>query len=199
MNNELQEFYKNALVGSLCEPLCDEYKAKWRACGSDKWKLVALSLNQQAIPYVASYCNKGKGVSKKFILSEFGEYINGFTIQDADDIRGYTYGLFVDYDCDEDLVADKDVCHLMWCVGSSVVVPETSCVTLYISNRSNVHLVCNGFNSIRIYLFDSSEVEIEDLPEDSNVVVYKYSSNCSVAKGKYAFGDIKEHNKELRL
>lgn len=199
MNNELQDFYKNALVGSLCEPLCDEYKSKWRACGQDKEKLVALCLNQQAIPYFASYCNKGKGVTKRYILSEFSEYINGYTIQSADNVEGYTYGLFVDYDCDKDLVADKDVCHLMWCVGTSVVVPETSCVTLYVSNKSKIHLVCGGFNSIRIYLFDQSSVEIEDLPMDSNVVVFKYSDKACVTLGKYALGDVREHNKELRL
>jgi len=199
MDNQMQSFYKNALIGSLCEPLCDEYKAKWRACGDDKERLVALALNQQSCPYVATYCNKGKGVTKEYILHEYKDYINGYTISNADGVDGYTYGLYVDYEPNEDLVVDKDVIHAMWCVGTSMVVPETKCSTIYISNKSNIHLVCGGYNSIRIYLFDTSVLTIEDLSEESDVIVYKYSARCRVDKGKFCLGKVSEFNKELRL
>lgn len=197
--DELQDFYKNALVGSLCEPLCDEYKTRWRACGKDKEKLVALSLNQQSIPYFATYCNKGKGVRKSYILSQYADYINGYTIHDADNVEGYTYGLYVDYDPREDLVVDKDVVHVMWTVGASVVVQETKCPTLYISNKSKVHLVCGGYNVVKVYLFDTSEVIVEDTDETSEVLVYKYSTQCKVGHGKYCLNDVREFQKELKL
>lgn len=197
--NELETFYKNALIGSLCEPLCDEYKGKWRACNGDKERLISLSMNQQAIPYFATYCRMGKGVSKDYILREFGEYINGYTIENADDIKGYTYSLYVDYDHDKDLVVDKDVAHIMWTVGASVVIPQTKCPTIYVSNRSDVHIVCEGFNHFTLYLFDNSRVVLEELGEESYVLAYKYGSNCELIKGKYCLGNVKEHNKELRL
>ncbi len=199
MDAKLQNFYKNALVGSLCEPLCDEYRDKWRSCGDDKEKLVALSLNQQACPYFATYCAKGKGVDKRYILEEFGAYINGYAVNNADGVDGYTYGLYVDYDPSVDLVADKDVSHIMWTLGASVVVKQTSCVTIYVSNKSKIHLVCEGYNNVRIYLFDSSSVDVDELPEDSNVTIFKYSDQCKVNISKFALGKVNEHDKELRL
>lgn len=197
--DELQDFYKNALVGSLCEPLCNEYKTRWRACGKDKEKLVALSLNQQSIPYFATYCNKGKGVRKSYILSQYADYINGYTIHDADNVEGYTYGLYVDYDPDADIVVDKDVVHTMWTIGTTIVIPETKCPTLYISNKSNVHVVCGGYNTIKIYLFDTSKVTIEDIDTTCDVIVYKYSERCKVERGTYCLNEVKEFQKELKL
>lgn len=200
MDTQLQNFYKNALIGSLCEPLCDEYKNKWRACKDDKERLVALSLNQQSIPYFATYCAKGKGVTRRYILDNFGAYINGKAVNNADGVEGYTYGLYVDFPPSEDLVADKDVSHIMWTTGASVIVKETSCVTLYVSNRSKIHLVCEGYNNVRIYLFDTSQVEIEKFPKTSNVTILKYSQQCKVIQnGRCIEGILNEHEKELRL
>lgn len=197
--DELQSFYRNALVGSLCEPLCDEYKSLWRACGNDKEKLVRLAMRQQAIPYFATYCNKGKGVTKGFIKRTFAEYINGRTVKDCDGVDGYEYGLYVDYP-DEDLDVTCDVSHIMWCVGTNVIVHETSCVTLYVSNSSNVHLVCDGFNNVTVYLFDRSKVTVEELSDDSRVTVYRYSGNAKVEKGQYCLSDnIRVFDKQLRL
>lgn len=199
MDSQMQSFYKNALVGSLCEPLCDEYKSKWRACGDDKERMVTLAMNHQSIPYVATYCSKGKGVTKAYIVNEFAGYINGYTVRDADGVEGYTYGLYVDYDPADDLVVDKDVIHVMWTVGASIVIPETKCPTLYISNKSNVHVVCGGYNSLKIYLFDTSRVTLEDVDAESTVTVYRYSENAAVDSGRYCFGNVKEFSKELRL
>lgn len=197
--NELDTFYKNALIGSLCEPLCDEYKSKWRAVGADKIKQLTLAMNQQAIPYVVTYCNKGKGVSKDYILREYGQYINGFTLRDADGVEGYTYGLYVDYDYYEDLVIDKNVSSIMWTVGATIVVPTALCPIIYISNHSKVHLVCEGYNTVRVYLFDDSELTIESTDETCDVVVLKYSGMCKVVEGKECLNGVKQFTKQLRL
>lgn len=199
MDIQLQNFYKNALLGSLCEPLCDEYKHKWRSCGDDKERLVALSLNQQAIPFFATYCAKGKAVTRRYILDNFGDYINGYCINNADSVEGYTYGLYVDFPPDEDLIVDKDVSHIMWTTGATAIVEESSCVTIYISNRSKIHLVCEGFNTVRVYLFDNSELVIEELPNDSGVIVYKFGGNCKVSCESRVDGNVREFDKELRL
>lgn len=194
------EFYKNALQGTLGVPLCADYKAEWRRNDGNKEKLVQFVMRQQSCPYFAHHCYMDKGLTKDYLRREFADYINGYTIHDADGVEGYTYGLYVDYDYDNDLVMDKDVAHVMWTVGANIVVPQTKCPILYVSNRSNVHLICEGFNIVKIYLFDRSTVTVEELDNDSSVVVYEYSRECKTERGKYCLSDnIKEFRKELRL
>lgn len=200
MQNELFTFYKNALSGSLGEPLCAEYKNEWRTANNDKEKLVALSLRQQSIPMFATYCHNKLGLTKKYILSEFGDYINGYIIKDADGVEGFTYGLYVDWDYDSDLIVNQNVIHVMWTVGATLCIPQTLCPIIYLSNRSKVHLVCEGFNSVKVYMFDCSEMVIEDCDKDCDVTILKYSDKCKVKRGKFCLSDkIYEHNKELRL
>ena len=200
MENELFNYYKNALSGSLGEPLCAEYKNEWRAVKDNKEELVKLVMRQQSIPHFATFCHNKLGLTKKYILSEFGNYINGYTIHDADGVDGYTYGIYVDWDYDTDLDVDKDVIHVMWTVGATLFIPKTKCPTIYISNKSKVHLVCEGFNSVRVYMFDKSELTIEDCDNDCSVTVLKYSDKCKVERGKFCLSEkIKEFNKELKL
>ena len=198
--NELFEFQKSALQGVLTDPLCAEYKQEWRKCGDDKLKLITLSLRQQSIPFVVTHCYQGKGLTRDYVKEQFGEYINGYTVHDADGCKGYTYGLYVDYDYDNDLVADKDVESVMWCSNVNVVVPSTKATTIYISNKSDVHLVCDGYNSVRIYLFDESTVTLESVDEDSNVIIHRYSDDASVKVGRFCLSTkVREFRNKLKL
>lgn len=192
-------FKRNALLGNISgQPLCADFKSAWRKCGDDKEELVRLALQQQSIPFFVTACKNGLGLTKDYILENFGEFINGKrTFEDVEGVKGYTYQLYVDHNQDFDITAD--VTSLMWCDSPQVVVPSTKCPTIYISNHSNVHLVGDGYNSINIKLFDKSKVTIEDLDENSEVVVYKYSDDAQVELGKYCFGKVKEFRKTLRL
>ena len=192
-------FYKAALNGEISTPLCSEYKASWRKCGDDKEMLVRLSLSQQALPFVATHAYQKKGLTKEYIKEHFKDYVNGYTIHDADGVHGYTYGLYVDWDYENDLVVDKDVVGVMWTVGANVVIPTSKCPTIYLSNRSNVHIVGEGFNTVNIKLFDESKITIEDIDKDSEVIVYKYSDKATVEEGKYCFGKVKVFDKQLKL
>jgi hypothetical protein len=87
----------------------------------------------------------------------------------------------------------------MWCNNIQIVVKATRCPTIYLSNGSDINLVCEGFNSVNIKLFDSSVLTIEDLDESSDVVVYRYSKDAKVELGKYCLGRVKVFDKELRL
>lgn len=191
----LNNYYKNSLLANLC----GEYKNKWRAADKDKFELLRLSLCQQSIPHVCTFAYEGKGVTKEYVKENFKEYINGYTIQDADGVEGYTYGLYVDYSFDNDLIADKNVCSLMWCDKVNVVVRESKCPTLYVSNKSHISVSGDGYNSIRIYLFDESSVVLEDFDENSSVLIYKYSEDANVEIGKYCLGKVKVFNKELKI
>lgn len=193
-------FKRNALLGNISgQPLCADYKSAWRRCGEDKEMLVRLVMKQQSIPFFVTACNKNLGLSKDYIKQEFSEYINGHTLMDCDDVAGYRYGLYVDWDYENDIDVSTDVCSIMWTVGANVVVPQTKCPTIYISNHSNVHIVGDGFNNINIKLFDKSIVTIEDLDNESEVIVYKYSDDAKVEIGEYCFGNVKEFNKKLKL
>lgn len=194
MDKEYLNFLKNAYSGGLC----DEYKDEIRKCHEDKLSLVRLAMRQQCVPYVATKMHEGI-ITKEYLQKAFGGFLNGFVLKDCDGVENYTYAWFVDYDYDNDLVVDVDVSHISFTVGASVVVPKCKSPIVYVSNRSNVHIVGEGFNHITIKLFDTSHVTIEDIDEDSEVVVYSYSEKAVVERGKYCLGSLKVFNKELRL
>ena len=198
MDRDLFMFYKAALEGKFTTPLCSEYKSAWRKCGDDKEMLVKLALKQQSIPYLSHACYESMGLTKEYILNNFGKLINGKrTFENVEGVDGYTYQLYVGYDKDFDIISD--VTSMMWCNNIQIAVKATRCPVIYISNRSNVHLIGDGYNSINIKLFDESKVTIEDLDENSEAIVYKYSDKAAVEEGKYCFGKVKVFNKELRL
>lgn len=193
-------FKKNALLGNIsAEPLCQEYKQAWRACGDDKEMLIKLALRQQASPYFSTACYKNLGLTKEYVKENFNDYINGYILKDCDGVKGYTYSLYVDWDYENDLDVKTDVCSIMWTVGVNIIIPKTKCPTIYISNKSNVHIVGEGFNSINIKLFDESKVTIQDIDENSNIVIYKYSDKAKVETGKYCLIEPRIFNKKLRL
>lgn len=195
----MMEFYKAALSGALSTPLCSEYKASWRKCGDDKEMLITLAMNQQAIPYVATHAHKGLGLTKSYIKKSFKDYINGHIVYGADGIEGYSYALYVDWDYSNDLVVNTDVASIMWTKDANIVIPETKCPTVYISNKSTVMLDCCGFNSVNIKMFDESKLVITELDENSTVTVFKYSDKASVETDKFCLGKVNEFRKELRL
>ena len=194
------EFNKNAILGNIGgEPLCADYKQKWRMCGDDKEKLVSLAMMQQSLPYFVTACHNGLGLTKEYIKENFKDFTNGRVLNDCDGVSGYTYALYVDWDYKNDLNIETDVASIMWTVGANIVIPTSKCPTIYLSNKSNVHLVGDGFNTVNIKLFDESKLIVENIDENSEIIVYKYSDKATVEEGKYCFGKVKVFNKELRL
>ena len=194
MDKEFIEFLKDAYSGGLC----NEYRDEIRKCHEDKLSLVRLAMRQQSIPYIATKMHDGV-ITKAYLQKVFGDFLNGFVLEDCDGVDGYKYSWYVDYDCNKDLVVESDVVHISWTVGASVVVPQTKAPTIYISNRSKVHLVGEGFNTINVKLFDKSELIVEDIDENSEIVVYRYSDMANVVKGKYCLGKVKVFDKELKI
>ena len=200
MKDEMIEFKRNALLGNVSgQPLCADYKSALRQCGNNKEMLVKLALQQQSQPYFSTACFKNLGLTKEYIKKEFKDYINGYVVKNADGVDGYTYALYVDWDYENDLDVKTDVASIMWTVGANIVVPRTKAPVIYISNRSKVHLICEGYNTVNVKLFDESELTIEDMDAESDVVVYKYSDKAKVEQGKYCLKEPKIFNKELRL
>lgn len=194
MDKEFLNFLKDAYNNGLCK----EYRDEIRNCHEDKLQLVRLAMRQQSCPWMATKMYEGV-ITTDYILNTFGEYLNGYVLKDCDNVDGYNYMWFVDWDYANDIVASADVLHISHTVGANVVVPKVLCPTIYVSNRSKIHLICEGFNTINVKVFDESEVTIEDCDHSCEVLVYKYSDKAKVVQGKYCLGHVNEFNKELRL
>lgn len=194
MDKHLFNFIKTSYVGGLC----DTYKKEIWGCVDNKEKLARLAMRQQSIPFVTTMLAKSH-TTKEQVVEFFNGYINGVVLHNCDKVEGYTYCWYVDYNYDNDIVANVDVINVSFTVGANIVVPKTKCPTIYVGNRSNIHLVCEGFNSVKVYLFDKSQLTIEDADEESDVTVFKYSDECRADIGKYCLAKVKTHNKELRL
>lgn len=191
--DEMMYFRKNALLANLCK----EWSNKWTACHDDKEKLMRLALMQQSAAYFADFCYRGKGLTKEYCKREFADYINGRIFNDCDDVKGFSYAMYVDAPTGLKIVSD--VAQFLWCDNVDVTIQKTKCPTLYVSNSSTIYITCDGYNCPRIYLFDDSKVILDDVDEDSRVIIYKYSDNAQVEIGKYCLGEVKTFNKELRL
>lgn len=194
MDKEFLNFLKDAYNNGLCK----EYRDEIRNCHEDKLQLVRLAMRQQSCPWMATKMYEGV-ITTDYILSTFGEYLNGYVLKDCDNVDGYNYMWFVDWDYANDIVASADVLHISHTVGANVVVPKVLCPTIYVSNKSKIHLICEGFNTVNIKVFDESEVTIEDCDHSCEVLVYKYSDKAKVVRGKYCLGHVNEFEKELRL
>lgn len=190
--------FLNLLKDAYSSGLCNEYRDEIRRCHEDKLQLVRLAMRQQSCPWMATKMYEGV-ITTDYILNTFGEYLNGYVLKDCDNVTGYNYMWFVDWDYVNDIVASADVLHISHTVGANIVVPQTKAPTIYISNSSNVHLVCDGFNTINVKLFDDSRVTIEDCDENSEIIVYKYSNRAEVEQGKFCLGRVKIFIKTLRL
>lgn len=190
--------YLNFLKDAYSKGLCNEYKDELRRCHEDKLELMRLAMRQQSIPFVAQKMSEGV-VKKDYLLNTFGEYLNGYVLKDCDKVKDYTYTWYVGYDYANDIEVKTDVVHISCTDSAQVVVEQTKCPTLYISNNSKVNLVCEGYNSVRVYLLDNSKLVIDDIDEESTITIYKYSDKCEVEIGKFCFGKVKQFSKELRL
>ena len=199
MDKELFSFYRNSLLGEVSNtPLCKEYQAEWRKTSNDKEGLVRLALRRQSLPYFATACYENLGLSPEYILETFGDYINGKRTYDGvDGVDGYSSQLYVKYG--EDILATSDTTALMWCSDIKIDIPMTRCPFLYVSNYSDVHVNCIGYNTIYVYLFDESKVTIENADENCEVIIYKYSKLAEVEKGEGCNCEVKVFDKQLRL
>lgn len=194
--DELQKYYKASLLADLCA----EYRGYWQAASHNKEALVRLAMSQQALPHVFTFAHNGNGMSEKYIKSNFGEYINGNYIGiDVDGVKGeYKTELYVGYN--DVLSLSDDVTAFMWSDIPSLVIKPCKSTKLYIGCHSIVNLVCEGYNSVTVMLFDDSRIVLDDIDDDSTVIVYRYGEKAEVEFGKFCLSKkIKCFNKELRL
>ena len=192
--DDLIFYRKNAILANLC----DEWNKKWSACHNDKEKLMRLVLSQQAAPHFATFCYNGAGLSKEYCQREFGNYLNGRTFANCDEVEGFTYAMYISPSEAKEI--GVDVAQILWSNPMEVIIPQTKCNRLYISNKSSVHLTLEGYNTVQVYLFDESELIIDDADDTCEVVVYRYSDNSKVERSTFCISPkVKIFNKTLKL
>lgn len=191
MDAELFMFYKN----SLSRDLCKEYSDMFKKYLGDKKQMLSLAMQQQSIPYVATSIYEGWGVDIEYLKENYKGYINGrYTAKDCDMVQGYSYELWCDYRAS--MKVKTDIVHMVQCK-CDVNIQQTKCPTIYISNKSNINIKPQGYNTIFIYLFDESIVNIDNTNEFSNIIIYRYSDNTKVIAGDNM--NVKQFDKTLRL
>lgn len=192
--DDLIFYRRNAILANLC----DEWNKKWSACHDDKEKLMRLVLSSQAAPHFATFCYNGAGLSKEYCLREFGSYLNGRTFANCDEVEGFTYAMYISPSEAKEI--GVDVAQILWSNPMEVIIPQTKCNRLYISNKSSVHITLEGYNTVQVYLFDESELIIDDADDTCEVVVYKYSDKSKVERGTFCISPkVKIFNKTLKL
>lgn len=189
-------FYKNAILRDLCQ----EYKVEWKKKMDDLEELIKFSLRQQSIPFFAAATYEGWGLSIDYFKRIFKDYINGkYTAYGCDGagMVGIGSQAYADYHFEVIVNPDVYVYHFVGC-NSHIKVPQTKCPTFYLSNRCDIDLTLFGFSSVRVYLFDESELNMKGIPSNCNVVIYKYSPNCKVNCPNTS-NNVHVFSKELKL
>lgn len=191
----MEKYYLDFLKDAYNSGLCKDYRDEIRNCHDNKLNLARLAMRQQSIPWMATKLSQGV-VTKEEIETFFKDYINGVVLNDCDNVDGYSYMWYIGYN--NEITISADVTHLSYC-NDDVFVPKVCCPTIYVSNNSKINLTCEGYSNVRIYVFDTSQITIDDCDNTCSITIYNYSDKAKVVYGKYSLGNIKEFRKELRL
>lgn len=192
MEKEIERFRNEALKRNLC----NEYSLRWNQMKT-KHDLLHFSLDPKSISYVALSTHEGWGLSIDFISKEFSKYINGKGYSDESALFCQAEGL-------------HDIRHIennIMNTAGRFIVQKTKCPILHINNNSDIDIECKGMNTVKLYLYDTSKVNII-IDNSCKVFVMSFSEyadvKCNipermkVRKGNvyhYAYGD-KNYNLE---
>lgn len=140
-NIGLLELKRDALMMGLC----DEYKDKWDKC-STKRDLVKMALDSNGIEFMADSIAFGWGMSKEYLLKEFGEFMNGLFICDE---GGYTSEMFVGA---HGVVKSRSTLMLVaYCDDLEIIVPENTFCRIYVCGGSKVYMNSFGVAYLVVY------------------------------------------------
>lgn len=193
--DRLFDYFRNALTNGLC----NEYKGLWQKARNDKEQLARLGMMQQSFPHLATYAYKGEGLTEDYVKDAFADYINGYTAIDVDGVEGgYKTQLWAGFD-GYIYVDQADVLEFLWCEIEAMSLRTAKAAKIYVACGSTINLSCDGYNNVTIMLFDDSKVCLDDVDKDSHVTIFRYSDKATVECGRYCMGDVKIHDKDLRL
>lgn len=132
--------------------LCGQYKTMWDACRNKK-DLMNMALDANGVEFMADSIAFGWGLSKEYLMKEFGDFINGKYQRNK---GGYKSRMYVGYE--GDITIDSTITLLVGCKGK-VIVPCSMVGNIYI---------CGGCDI--------------DVKNDGVVYLYTYADNNKVHK-----------------
>ncbi len=147
MGNILQFKRNGILLG-----LCGKYKGLWDACSS-KSELVRLALDVNGIEFMSDSIAFGWGLSRDYLMKEFGEFMNGaYRCQE----RGYTSEMYVGA---RGVVSVSSTLVLAaYCDGLELLVPEHMACKVYVCGCSRVRVESRGRLELHVYGTDNDVV-----------------------------------------
>lgn len=139
----MEQFRRNAKKLGLCET----FSQKWAACGS-KLQLYKLACDINSLSYMAEMTAKGYGLSAEYLTQEFGQFLNGKCIYDADGYTSCIYCLPEDLELTIETTAALIIGH-----DGIVTIPKNRICELYLC-QSDVQIQGEGKGVA--YLYDSA-------------------------------------------
>lgn len=148
--------------------LCDKYKVKWDGCKTKK-DLVDIALDSQGIDFIADSIAFGWGLSKEYLLSNFGEFANGFYQRIK---GGYTSEMYVGA---HGVVNLKSTLTLVaYCDDLEIHIPEHCVGQIFICGGSKVRIENKGV--VELFEYGTNDVEyFEYLGADSTHKTFRAS------------------------
>ena len=166
-NSELLTLKRNAIMLGLC----GQYKSKWNSA-STKRELVDLALDSNGIEFMADSIAFDWGLSKDYLLKEFGEFMNGFH-QCRE--KGYTSEMYIGT---HGVLSVKSTLLLIgYCDDLEIEIPQHTVCRIYVCGGSRVRIENKGHAEIYEYGTDNI----------INLIEYdgSYSLRESVSKSKW--------------
>lgn len=140
MENILQFKRNSMLLG-----LCDEYKKRWDACNT-KEELIKLALDANGVEFMADSIAFGWGLSKEYLLEEFGEYANGkYQCQQ----RGYTSEMYID--AHGVIEAKSTLILIACCEDLKIIIPEYMVCQIFVCGGTKISISGQGKADLVVY------------------------------------------------
>lgn len=130
---------------SILMGLCEKYREKWDACASKK-QLVDMALDSNGIEFMADAIAFGWGLSKEYLMQEFGEFMNGFYRRQEE---GYASEMYIG--AHEVLSAESTLLLIGYCDDIEIEIPEHAVCRIYICGGSSVRIENNGKVELLVY------------------------------------------------
>lgn len=165
MNETLENFKSESINRGLCKSFTD----RWQKMQTQD-DFITFSLDPKSISYIALSTYEGWGLTTSYILEHFSNYINGREVPNSDSslfcmaTGGYPILKL------ENNIMQSNI---------SLDIPKTKCPILHINNGSDVTVNAQGFNTIKIYMYDTSKVKI-NIDNSCRVFVMNLSKDAVI-------------------
>lgn len=119
--------------------LCGDYKTKWDNAMTIK-QLLDIASDINGADFLCASVAKGWGLSKDFLLKNFGEYLNGKYKANID--RGYDSEIFVGYT--GKIVANATILTILYADNVNIRIPKNHMCRIFAACNTKLEILCEG-------------------------------------------------------